>query len=158
MELLQEIIVALRNLRAEIKVDPKRKIAAEFSPRDSGVLNVVLTNRESIEHLATLSEFKQSAGQFDFSGGATRSALKFDLRIAHSEPVDTKAEALRLRKEIDRLAKDITSKQTRLADETFRSRAPEQVVRTLETTLAERQAEHQKLQERLKQIEAADSR
>ena len=59
----------------------------------------------------------------------------------------------RLRKELDRLTKDIESKQSRLQDETFRSRAPEHIVKGLETTLAERRNEFEKLAERLAQLE-----
>jgi hypothetical protein len=40
-----------------------------------------------------------------------------------------------------------------LADETFRSRAPAEIVRGLEAALAERRAEYQKLRERLAQLE-----
>ncbi len=43
-------------------------------------------------------------------------------------------------------------KQKRLADESFRSKAPAKIVRDLEVTLAERQAEYQKLLDRLKQL------
>jgi valyl-tRNA synthetase len=105
--------------------------------------------------LATLSELKVSASRFDSSGGATRSSAQFDLRIAYGDAIDVKAEVARLRKETDRLAKDLESKRTRLADDTFRSRAPAEVVRTLETTMAERQAEYQKLRDRLAQLERA---
>ena len=63
------------------------------------------------------------------------------------------AEVARLRKELDRLTKDVASKQQRLEDQTFRSRAPEHIVRGLETTLAERQTEFLKLGERLAQLD-----
>jgi valyl-tRNA synthetase len=59
----------------------------------------------------------------------------------------------RLRKELERLTKDIASKQQRLEDQTFRSRAPEHIVKGLETTLAERQSEFGKVGERLAQLE-----
>jgi len=49
--------------------------------------------------------------------------------------------------------KDIASKQLRLEDPTFRSRAPEHIVKGLESTLAERQAELAKLKERLATLE-----
>jgi hypothetical protein len=39
-----------------------------------------------------------------------------------------------------------------LKDDNFRSRAPAEIVRNLEATLAEREIEHQKLVERLKQL------
>ena len=42
---------------------------------------------------------------------------------------------------------------SRLEDETFRSRAPEHIVKGLESTLAERRTEFDKLKERLAQLE-----
>jgi len=39
-----------------------------------------------------------------------------------------------------------------LGDETFRSRAPEKIIRGLEATLAERQVELQKFQDRVKEL------
>jgi valyl-tRNA synthetase len=67
--------------------------------------------------------------------------------------VELGAELARLRKERERLARDLESKQNRLADNTFRSRAPAEVVRQLEATFAERQLEFEKLTERLAQLE-----
>ena len=59
--------------------------------------------------------------------------------------MDVPAEVARLRKELEQLAKNIASKQQRLEDQTFRSRAPEHIVKGLETTLAERRTEFDKL-------------
>ena len=63
------------------------------------------------------------------------------------------AEAAKLRKERERLVKDIESKRARLADAAFRSKAPEHVVRGMESALAEREAELRKLADRLAQLE-----
>ncbi len=82
-----------------------------------------------------------------------RSTAAFDLRIPYGEAVDVTAEVTRLRKEKERLARDLESKQNRLADQAFRSRAPEEIVRGLEATVRERQTEYQKLAERLAQLE-----
>ena len=80
---------------------------------------------------------------------------QFDLRIGYGEGAEVGAEVARLRKEKERLARDLESKQNRLADNTFRSRAPAEVVRQLEATFAERQLELDKLTERLAQLEKA---
>jgi valyl-tRNA synthetase len=153
MTTLQDIIGAARNIRAELKLDPKRKISAEFSAADAVTTAIARTNLDSILRLAALSSLDFRTGRLDPAGGAVRSTAKFDLRIAHGEGVDKQAESAKLKKEIERLAKDVASKQDRLADENFRSRAPAEIVRGLETTLAERQAEYQKLRERLAQLE-----
>jgi valyl-tRNA synthetase len=150
--LMQEIIVALRNIRAEMKLDPKKKIAAEFSSEDAETRSLVAANRDGILRLATLSELKILGERLPQSGGAVRSTSQFDVQIAYSEAVDVAAEKARLKKEIDGLQKAVASKEKQLADEIFRSRAPEKIIRGLETTLAEQLVELERNVERLGQL------
>jgi valyl-tRNA synthetase len=149
---LQEIITAARNIRAEMKVDQKRKIPADFSSSDPAIRKLAEQNVEPLLRLATLSALNISSDRLDGAGAAVRSTSQFDLRIVYGEAVDKDVELSRLRKEIDRLAKDVASKQSRLADETFISKAPAKIVEDLRATLAARQIEHQKLLDRLNQL------
>ncbi|MGA6954878.1 MAG: class I tRNA ligase family protein, partial [Candidatus Acidiferrales bacterium] len=153
MALIQEIVVAARNIRAEMKVDPKKKVAADFSAASRQVQHLVETNLEPIVRLANLASLRISAQRLDPEGAAIRSTANYDLRIAYGDAMDKEAEVARLRKEIERLAKDIESKKARLADQTFLSRAPAKIVEELKATLAGREIEYQKLIERLKQLE-----
>ena len=150
---LQEIIIAARNIRAEMKLDPKRRVAADFSSAKAAVRALAQEQQDLILRLGTLSELHVSEGHLDPAGGMIRSTAQFDLRIAYGEGVDKAAESARAKKEIERLEKDIDSKRSRLADETFRSKAPENVVRNMESTLREREIELQKSRDRLKQLE-----
>jgi valyl-tRNA synthetase len=151
--LLQELITAARNIRAELKVDAKRKVAADFASQDAAVRKLADDNREMILRLAALSSLNISAGSLQGGAGAIRSTAQFDLRISHADAIDRQAEVARLRKERDRIEKDLALKRDRLADDTFRNRAPAAIVRGLEVTLAERQLEYQKLLDRLAQLE-----
>jgi len=150
---LQEIITAARNIRAEMKVDQKRKIPADLSSSDSAIRKLAEQNVEPLLRLATLSALNIASDRLDGAGAAVRSTSQFDLRIAYGEAVDKDVELSRLRKEIDRLAKDVSSKQSRLSDETFISKAPAKIVEDLRSTLASRQIEHQKLLDRLSHLE-----
>jgi valyl-tRNA synthetase len=154
--LIQEMIVALRNIRAEMKVEPKKKVAAEFSSSDEQARQTIESSREGIVRLAALSELKVSAERLPQSGGAVRSTALFDVRIAYiAESIDVEAEEARLRKQIEGLEKAIAAKEKQLADDTFRSRAPEKVVRGLEATLAEQTTELRKLRSRLEELKTA---
>ena len=82
-----------------------------------------------------------------------RSTAKFDVRVAYSDTADATAERARLKKEIEGLEKAIASKERQLGDETFRSRAPEKIIKGLEATLAGQRIELQKLKDRLAQLE-----
>jgi valyl-tRNA synthetase len=152
MALLQEIVIASRNIRAEMKVDPKKKVAAELSIANPAARNLVEANLDPVVRLATLSELRLSNSKLSAEGGAVRSTALFDLKIAYGDAVDREAESARLKKDIDRLEKDIKSKQSRLADGSFTSKAPAHVVENLRATMAERQLEFKKLQERLKEL------
>jgi len=153
MAILQEIVVAARNIRAELKLDPRRKVAAEFFATGPMRRSLAQENLDAILRLASLSELRIMEGHLEASGGVVRSTAAFDLRIAYGDAVDKQAEVARLKKEIDRLAKDIEAKQKRLADQNFLSKAPEKVIDALRATLEERQLELRKLRERLRQLE-----
>ncbi len=155
--LVQDVIKELRNIRAEMKLpDPKKRVAAEFSSSDESARKTIEANRDGILRLATLSALKVNAERLPQSGGAVRSTALFDVRIAYvAETIDVEAEGARLRKQIEGLEKAIAAKERQLADDTFRSRAPEKVVRGLEATLAEQTAELRKLRSRLEELKTA---
>jgi valyl-tRNA synthetase len=103
-----------------------------------------------------LSELKVGGERLPQSGGAVRSTALFDVRIAYvAEAIDVEAEGARLRKQIEGLEKAIAAKEKQLANDTFRSRAPEEIVRGLEGTLAEQTEELRKLRSRLEELKTA---
>jgi valyl-tRNA synthetase len=151
---IQEVATALRTIRAELKVDAKKKVAAEFSASNARTDKLVQENREAIERFAVLSELRTVARQqSEARSGAVRSTATFDVRIAYADTLDPAAEKTRLKKEIEGLQKAIASKERQLGDDTFRSRAPEKIIKGLEATLAEQRIELKKLQGRLTQLE-----
>jgi valyl-tRNA synthetase len=153
MAVLQEIVIAARNIRAEMKIDPKRKVPAEFSGRTPMLRNLVQDNLDPLLRLAALSELRVTRDHLDPAGAAIRSTAAFDLRIAFGDAVDKPAEIARLKKDKERLEKDIESKQKRLADETFTSKAPGHIVDALRFTMLDRQIELRKILDRLRQLE-----
>jgi valyl-tRNA synthetase len=153
--LVQEVVQALRTIRAEMKLDPKKKVAAEFFSGDSWARGVIEANKDGILRLAILSEFDVHAEKLPEGGGSTRSTAEFDIRISYAaETIDVAAERVRLKKEIDGLQKAIVSKETQLGNETFRSRAPEKIIKGMEEALAGQKIELQKLSHRLRQLGA----
>ena len=91
-----------------------------------------------------LTELKISATNvWPQAGGAVRSTAQFDVRIAYADRRWTWPPETRTAAQGDRraLQKAIGSKETQLGNETFRSRAPEKIIRGLEATLAEQRVE-----------------
>ncbi len=149
--LVQEVVTTVRAIRADMKLDPKKRVAAEFSSSDAKVRSVIQANLDGILRLALLTELKVSAEKLQ-AGGAVRSTSLFDVRIIYTETVDVAAECARLKKEGERLTKNIASKERQLSDETFRNRAPEKVVQSMEALMAQDRIELAKIEERLEQL------
>ncbi|HXZ11513.1 MAG TPA: valine--tRNA ligase [Candidatus Sulfotelmatobacter sp.] len=145
---LQEIVVAARNIRAEMKLDPKRKVNAYIYSPETNVQELVGQNLDPLKRMASLSELLPTNVKIDPVGFAFRTTAKFDIYIPY-DAADIKAEIARLTKEIERLTNDIDSKEARLADEAFRTKAPSKVLSNFEATLKERQAERERLLEQL---------
>jgi valyl-tRNA synthetase len=151
---VQEVIQALRGIRADMKLDPKKKVPAEFSSSEPAVCTTIEANCGGILRLGLLTEFRVGQAKLSEGGGA-RSTAQFDLRIPNvEETVDAAAEITRIQKEIDGLQKAIASKEKQLGNETFRSRAPENIIKQMEETLAGQRVELPKLQARLAQLRA----
>src|SRR5260370_5519065 len=151
---MQKVVTAILTIRAELKLEPKKGLAVDFSRSDGSAGGLIETNRGTIERFAVLSELSiVPHQQFDAKSGAVRSTATVDVRIAYSDAVDVAAEKTRLKREREGLQKAIASKEPQPGDETFRSRAPAKIIKGLEATLAEQRIELQKLQDRLSQIE-----
>jgi valyl-tRNA synthetase len=149
---LQDIIAKLRDIRSELKLDPKRRVPALYSADNPLRRQMVENNIEPVLRLAGISHLTISAERFDPTNTVIRSAAEFEVGISYGEAVDKKAEIARLRKEIERLEKDIEAKKERYNDLEFRDRAPAKIVENLGVTLVERQLEHKRLADRLNQL------
>ncbi|MHB8499609.1 MAG: valine--tRNA ligase [Candidatus Acidiferrales bacterium] len=149
---VQEIINHVRNMRAEMKLDPKKKVAAELYSSSADIRQEIERSRDGIVRLALLSELHIFPQKVRGTEGILRSTPLYDVRIVYEQMVDREAEKTRLKKEIERLQKAVGSKERQLADETFLSRAPEKIIRGLEATLAEQRLELQNYVERWGQL------
>jgi valyl-tRNA synthetase len=146
MELLMEVITSARNLRAELKLDPKELLAGTLYS-NGRALAVAGEQQEAIVKLANV-RLKLEPGNAPQKGGAVRATPAFDLVL---EVPATQLAALRkrLEKEIEQLEKNIANSRRQLGDETFLARAPEAVVASIRGKLADYETQLAKSREAL---------
>jgi valyl-tRNA synthetase len=140
-ELLQNVVTAARELRADNKLDPKATFEATLYLHAAQFAKVDLA---AIETLAKL-KLDQRAAKIGEHKGLIRSTPEFDLQV-HTVPPpaaqngtaggDARA---RILKEIESFERLIESSHRQLSDETFLSKAPEKVVASLRAKLADYQ-------------------
>jgi valyl-tRNA synthetase len=151
--LIQELIGTIRNLRAELKLDPRKPVPVEFRTLNGEVRGLVEANRASVQQLASLSALKIVSLPFNAAEGPVRSTAQFDLRIQMEEVQDNPEELSNLRKERDRLEKIVESQGKQLADPGFREKAPAAIREKLEAAKTERVRELRKILNRIEQLE-----
>ncbi len=129
--LLQDVVRAARNLRADLGLDPKMPLEGRVS---------VPVNEQVLLRLAGL---KVTVGDVPKTG-AMRSAPAFDLSI--DVPAgQMEAQKKRIAKEREQLEKNIVNSKRQLSDDVFLGKAPAKVVDSIRAKLAEYEAQLAKL-------------
>ncbi len=148
MELLQELVVRIRNLRAEAGIDPSRRIEVRIRPSrpeegrlvSSGTSLVALLARAGsvavVEHLPE-------------GLVAMRGMVRgIEVAIPLEGLLDLETERARLIRELRKLEAEVESRGRKLANEAFLERAPGEVVE-------KERALHQELLERKRRLETS---
>src|SRR5581483_10008171 len=136
MAILQDLIVSVRNLRAELKVEPKIRVPIEIYSHENGTRALVEQNRGAVERLGSVESIQFVEASLS-SKDASRSTARFDVHVVYERKIDRSAECARLQKEVDGYIKAIESKQKQLGNEQFLSKAPPKVVDGLRSGLQE---------------------
>ena len=149
MSALQEAMVSIRNIRAELKVEPKRRVPVEVYFPDAGLRVLAEEARPAFESLARVSRLTLLEQPPPKQGGVLRHSPEFDLRVPLADAVDQDAERRRLEKEREQLRRQHESLRRQLENPGFRQRAPQQVVAGAEQRLKENLLEQQKIEDTL---------
>ena len=130
MAILQDLIVNVRNVRAELKVEAKVKVPIEVFAHEPAIRTMIEQNRGSVERLASVEKITFIDGSLTRQAGA-RSTARFDVHVVYERKVDVDAERQRLTKELEKLEKEFANNQRQLSNEQFLSKAPEKIVEGL---------------------------
>jgi valyl-tRNA synthetase len=135
MAALQELIVAIRNLRAEMKVEPRQKTPVHIFA-EPAMRQLFDQNREAIERLANASPIEYAERSLAGAAGA-RSSGRFDVQVVYERKVDVAAERERLTKELAKYEAEQTRASSQLSNQAFLGKAPANVVEGLKKRAAE---------------------
>lgn len=127
MAVLQDLIVSVRNLRAELKVEPKVKVPIEVFATEASIRKLVEENRGAVERLGNVDAVTFVEGSLAKTAGA-RSTARFDVHVVYEKKIDVAAECERLKKELEKIEKEMANGQRQLSNEQFLAKAPAKVV------------------------------
>jgi valyl-tRNA synthetase len=136
MAILQDLIVTVRNLRAELKVEPKVKVPIDVFAHEPQIRQMIEQNRGAVERLANVEKVTFVESSLAKLPGA-RSTARFDVHVIYERKIDILAERERLKKELEKMEKEFANNQKQLDNEQFLAKAPAKVVEGLRNRAAE---------------------
>jgi valyl-tRNA synthetase len=126
METIHELIAGIRSIRAELKVEPAKKIHAIIHAKTH--VKDLENKREAIMRLARLESLEIKKKGPKISGAKTIFIGNIEVYLPLKDMIDTKKELVRIKQEIEQKIAFIKSLESKLANKGFLSNAPEQVV------------------------------
>jgi valyl-tRNA synthetase len=151
MAILQDLIVSVRNLRAELKIEPKVRVPIEIYAHGNGTEAMIDQNRGAVERLGSVEKLTFTQDSLD-KKAASRSTARFDVHVIYERKIDVAAERSRLTKELEGIEKEIQGKERQLGNEGFLSKAPPHIVEGLRTRMAELQVLRDKAKGKLAEL------
>jgi valyl-tRNA synthetase len=130
MAILQDLIVNVRNVRAELKVEPKVKVPIEIFAHEPAIRAMIEQNRGAIERLANVDKITFMQGLLASQAGV-RSTARFDVHVIYERKIDIAVECERLKKELEKIEKELANNQKQLGNEQFLAKAPVNIVEGL---------------------------
>jgi valyl-tRNA synthetase len=127
MAILQDLIVSVRNLRAELKVETKVKVPIRVYAHEPAIHALIANNQSAIEKLGNVEAVGLADHPLTDTVGARRTA-RYDVLVIYEKKIDVAAERARLTKELERLDREIANGQRQLTNEQFLAKAPSNVI------------------------------
>jgi valyl-tRNA synthetase len=154
MAILQDLIVSVRQVRLDLKLEPKAKVPIELFVHDAETGISVMRNWDAIKRLANVDSMT-SVEERRARQAPSRGTVRFDVRIPpenFTKKVDLEAERARLEKELEGLDKQIAVAAFQLGNQNFLLKAPERVVKGLSKQLEDAKSLHAKTKSKLDEL------
>ncbi len=145
MDLVQEVVVSVRNIRSEMNIPPSKKLSAYFKAEKKDTQKLLEENREHILTLGRIENLEIGLKLKKPASSATAVAKDFEIYIPVEGLIDVEQEKKRLEKEINRLKDLLVGVERKLANEDFLKKAPPAVVQKEKA----KKQDYQKVIERL---------
>jgi valyl-tRNA synthetase len=152
MSTIQDIVVKVRNIRAEMNVDAKQMVPVRVATADADLTQLLAEAREYVFKLAQVSQMEvvpQLSGD-KLSAQAVAGGLALEVPLEGL--IDVQAERGRLNKEMEKVRREVEGLERKLSQASFVERAPKEVVEENRRRLADYQGQAAKLAEALSRL------
>jgi valyl-tRNA synthetase len=156
MELVKEVITAIRNIRGENSIKPGVQLKVRLAPSDDKVQKILGENKVVMMRIARLSDCEIAV-----AGNLQKCALTpvrlagagVDVIVPLEGVVDIDEEVKRINKSVEKIQKDIGMLAGKLSNENYVKNAPEEIVTADKALIAQFKAQMTKLTDSLSRLQ-----
>ena len=152
VEILEEVITKIRNVRAEMNIEPAKRIQANLATPDQNLRGLLDRSASYIKNLTRCEEIEILPLITGNNHSYRDVASGIEVEIPLAGLIDVEAERSRIRKEISKIEKEMNPIQQKLLNEDFLAHAPEHVVSLNQARLSDFREKLSKLGENLKRL------
>jgi len=145
-----DIVKAIRNLRAENKIEPALKIKVIFIAKDKDVKDLIKSQKEIIKGLARLSDFAVEIKKRKITKAVSAFVGGVEIYLPPEGAIDISKEIERIAKETAENEKIFRELSGRLANKDFLTKAKKEIVEEAKEKLKASKEALEKLKERKK--------
>jgi valyl-tRNA synthetase len=145
MDLVQEVVTSVRNIRSEMNIPPAKKLTAYLKVEKKETQKLLDENREHILTLGRIEKLEIALKIKKPSLSASVVAKDFEIYIPLEGLIDVEQEGAKLENEITRLKELLAGVNRKLANEDFLKKAPPSIVQKEKA----KKEDYQKLIEKL---------
>ncbi len=154
MELVMDVIRAIRNVRGELDVPPGKRIKVVLDCKTESVVQSIVAGQAYIHSLARVEDLLVGVAVERPKQVSTQVAGEVEVLIPLADLINVAEEEARLQKEIEKVQKDVVFFEKKLSNEKFVANAPPQVLEKDRGKLAAAEKKREILQQSLKKIQA----
>jgi len=151
---LKGVIVGIRNIRGEMNISPAKNLDILISNGSVEDQRRLEENRTFLTKLAKLSSITWLNAGDEAPMSATQLVGEMEVLVPMAGLIDKDAELARLKKEMEKLGKDVARVEGKLNNAKFMANAPEAVVAKEQEKIADAKSALDKLTEQYSKIEA----
>jgi valyl-tRNA synthetase len=154
MRQLMDVIRAVRNIRAEVNVAPRKKIELVIKPADAEAERILARNVDYLKRFCNTESLAidPAASAPDKAMSAVVTGAELYLPLAGL--IDIGQEIARLKKELETLNKEVERASGKLANEGFVSKAPARVIEEERAKLRDYTERRDKVKARLVELQS----
>ena len=156
MKTLQDVVRALRNLRAEAHVPPQQWLNKAVIRVSSGAqaFGILQASLNQIENLCKVRDviLEEPSDKWEYGASLSSVSGEAEVKLPVGDVLDVPKEITRLQGEIASIEKAIASSQARLDKKDFVARAPAEVVEKERNKVAEGKAQVERLKANLESL------